>query len=359
MYDLEVIIPVTTCSFKYSQRLADFKKYGLLNTGSHKIILRILTGNENIDNIDKDWPPNVTVDIINCERKDINCNNVVSKLYAYYFDRDVSEWKSSRWFMRVDDDSTTDVKELINTLDKYDYKKEWYFATEYLEGDTKIEVDLMKSMGYEDLFPKGQKLLHELEACVLSQAAAYKIFTNPEARSVIEARIPISKGWTDICLAGAAQLAQVYPINAYFLSGHPYVGDFSLFGGSLNHIHFVASDKNKEAFACIVNAIESTSKIKKEFIPLTIGEYLFGRNPNVPISVIKFKGASDKNFGFIENSQNENEKLWKIVDNELYFLNTLGLITSVFPLEGDLNYIKGNYILDPKNKVGHFLRRLT
>ena len=137
MYDLEIVLPITRKREVYLRRLRDFKKYGLLNIGDRKIALRLLIGTEDAGDVASGWPEGVDVFVA---KGDVD--QVASKLYKFYVGRNKSEWDTSRWFMRVDDDSVTDVSELITRLDEYDYKDPWYFVTEHHVGNVSLEVDL-------------------------------------------------------------------------------------------------------------------------------------------------------------------------------------------------------------------------
>ena len=58
-------------------------------------------------------------------------------------------------------------------------------------------------------------------------------------------RAKIEDGYTDYALACAARISKIYPIDAYFLSRHPLIGDLTIFGGHLAHIHDISHDKNE------------------------------------------------------------------------------------------------------------------
>jgi len=245
-YDLEIVMPV--CS-KFYSRIEDFKNYGLVNIKNRKIKLNLLTSNEIIKDLEKKWPSGIEVKVINQPHE-----NHAINLYSYILNYDFENMES-KWLMKIDDDSCTDINGLLcNLEDFYDYEKPFYLAA---------SCSKFKDMGaagrenwiiseYIENFGKYKKiaydLQHEVECCVVSQAAVKKILQNNESKSLLSKRCLIEGGCTDCVFAFASALAKIYPIDCPFLTHFPTLEKFSLVDGIKNHIHLISRNASGENF---------------------------------------------------------------------------------------------------------------
>lgn len=227
-YDLEMVVPVSS---KYRDRLEDFKRYGVVNVKDRRVLVSLLTSGEKIYGLEDGWPDGVDPKTVFNEGDDY-----VANVYGYF----LGAIPRSRWIMKLDDDSCTDVDGLLENLDKfYDSEERFYLGsslTRFIGGREGVMGDF-----YETFFGKiFLKLQHEIECCVLSHVGLEHILSSDQSRKFLENRVGMKGGATDIALAFAAALSKLYPVDLPFSSHFPLLNEFSLFGGSLNHIHLVS-----------------------------------------------------------------------------------------------------------------------
>ena len=126
-YDVTFFITCTNSIPLYRSRLEIFKKYGLVNTSSisYKVILSLNKNDNDQDDIFKNW--DCDIEIIktkySCDApKERHLRNA-PKVYSFFSNMEKEHIEESRWMIKVDDDSVTNVKGLINALDAdYNYK---------------------------------------------------------------------------------------------------------------------------------------------------------------------------------------------------------------------------------------------
>ena len=106
-YDLEIVLAVTNKG-KYGKRLEHFKKHGIKNIQNRNVLLSILAGNEQIDQIDQGWPSKLDIRVVTC-----NVNHAAAKTNHFYATYKTDDLMATKWLMRVDDDSMTNVDELL------------------------------------------------------------------------------------------------------------------------------------------------------------------------------------------------------------------------------------------------------
>lgn len=246
-YDAEIVMLV--CS-KFSSRIEDFKKYGLVNIKNRKLKLNIITSDETIEGVEKNWPEQIDVNLISKPSPEY-----VNNLYSFFVDYDY-ENMDAKWLIKLDDDSCTDVDGLLSNLESfYDCDEPYYLAA---------TCSRFKDFGangrenwvvphYIDSFgkykPIAYNLKHEVECCVVSHAAIKKILKNEQSRILLTKRCELEGGCTDCALAFASSLAKVYPIDCPFITHYPTLEKFSLFsGGVKNHIHLIAREGFGENF---------------------------------------------------------------------------------------------------------------
>lgn len=314
MYDIEILLPVNF-NGRYKQRFLDFKKHGLINIGEKRVKLIVL-GDETTDlkDLKSDWD-GVTVCAYICPHKHPALKS------CYYYLNLISD--DCRWYMRVDDDSFTDVSYTLKCLDEYDWTREYFFVSEMCAGDMEIEINILKDMGYRHWFSTPQKhLWHDVECGVFSLAAVNKIKNNIAAKDFLERRIMIERGFSDIPPAAIARLAGVYPIDAYFITSYPYAAQFVLLGGYLGHIHKIARDVNSDSFHKVIDKLEG--KLEFNHDPDAAKHYFFTNNNTKFGCSIKLEEN-----GFIYPSQKDAYR-WQVVDGRLYFYDLLYRHTYTF-----------------------------
>ena len=119
-YDLEVLMPISGKGI-FGGRLFHFKKYGLLNSENVKIKLILLTGTEQIPDIKEGWAENIDITTV----RHFN-DHPASKIYNFFAKQDPNELNAD-WYMRIDDDSITNVEGLMASLSEFDSSKSHYF----------------------------------------------------------------------------------------------------------------------------------------------------------------------------------------------------------------------------------------
>jgi hypothetical protein len=248
-YDLEVVVPV--CG-RFSSRLDDYKKYGLVNIKNRKVLVNLIVSGEKLKGLEEGWNPNLSINLINNSDSDY-----VKNIYKFYLTIDPDKI-SSRWFIRLDDDSCTDVDGLVSNLDLF-----YCWEHPYYLGHLKDFNNAL--MGEEgQLYPEYKHLLeeyssfasllkNEVECAVLSRTALSNILKNEKAYRLLKFRAGLEGGYTDAVLAVSSAIAKVYPIDCPFITYLPLINEFSLIGGVKNHIHLVRRTSEGENFTDIVS----------------------------------------------------------------------------------------------------------
>ena len=244
LYDIEIILPVCR---RYSNRVKDFKRYGLLNTSGRKVLVNIIVSDEDFEGLEEGWPEGVEVRVKNYENP-----HHVSNIYRFYADLKKSEL-NSKWLMRVDDDSCTDVGGLLSNLELlYDWEAPFYLGDmtvfgRVLEGhEGHVYNDYKHLLG--DLEVVAPYLSNEIECGIISKGAMERILGDDRCVRLIRQRSQLKGGYGDCVTALAATMVKVPPVQCPFLSHLPRIAEFSLFGGHLNHIHAIARDSEGDNF---------------------------------------------------------------------------------------------------------------
>lgn len=238
MYDLNVVLPVSGTPERFYNRIQAFKKFGLLNPKSYTVQISILHGTQSIDGITKDWPYPVKL-------HPHEFDHPAPKIYYYYGTMTMRMANRARWHLKVDDDSITDVHGLISYLDDhYDYQTPHYLCAGYMNNLWPAYKQILNELGMTKVvFPKNIKFGHEWECCAISQAAMKQIINDKVAQNYLLMCSNIPRGWGDHAVAAASALALVRPKKLLKITYEPKIQRFSLFGGDLYHIHYVAPDK--------------------------------------------------------------------------------------------------------------------
>ena len=245
MFDIDIVVPI--CG-RFSQRIEDFRKYGLLNIGDASVRLNLLLSNEKIEGLDRGWGRVADVRVIQNESPDY-----VANLYRFYLSVDPSE-PGCRWLIRLDDDSCTDVSGLIGNLDRF-YGSDREFCLGDLHrfrnalngSEVYVYGEFRSLLGEYEHISGLMKV--EIECGVMSRAALKRVLSDEKSRALIEKRSSLSGGYGDCVVALASAMAHVYPVDCPFLSHEPLLHEFSLLGGFRNHIHMISRDSDSENFS--------------------------------------------------------------------------------------------------------------
>jgi len=360
MFDLEIIIPISSKG-KYIQRFKDLKKYGLINLGNKKVVLKLLLGpTETVNRFDEqlgginDFRENgLIVQIFKSKY-----NSAVQKIYDYYLQMTKKDISESRWFAKFDDDSITDLSLFIDNLDlDFDHEKEFYVVTELCKEIHTFEINLLKKLNYKWFLPGHKPLIHEWEGCCLSRPALKKIIENKNSLDFFGERVLSDTPPGDVALAVAARMNKIYPVEANFMSKNPCLHHFSVFGGIVTHIHYMARDINASLFDFYIRFMENKSRIKKELINKKFSFYRTVTNDKNHIEkhIINLYFKDNGLFEFPNGGGNENETYWEFLDGQLIFYNSNFVPTTIFH-ETDLqfNCFHGNYLFE--KKIKHHLK---
>jgi hypothetical protein len=244
-YDAEILVPFCR---KFAGRIREFKRYGLLNTGGRRVLLTaILSGNEEVGGLLEGWGEGVEARAVSYRQPDH-----VSNIYRFYAELNESSLRS-RWLVRVDDDSCTDVGGLLDNLDLfYDWEGKFYlgdlasFRQTLSFGEGQVYPSYRHLLG--DLEDKAELLLNEIECGVISRGGMAHMLGSPPCMNLIRQRSELRGGFGDCVTAVAAALSKLHPVQCPFISHLPLISDFSVFGGHLNHIHMVSRDSSGENF---------------------------------------------------------------------------------------------------------------
>jgi len=236
MFDLEVLVPVSS---RFSERLEDFKKFGLINIGKRKVLLHVLVSGEYIDDVESGWPLGVDAAVVLEDSPEY-----VANLYRHYTKMNPDRPRA-RWFMRLDDDSCTDVDGLLTNLDLFYSSEQPYHLGELNNfqcarvGEEGRVYDQYKSF-LGKFEPISSLMKNEVECGITSSAGLSKILKNEDSLNLIRHRATLKGGFGDCVIALAAAMAGVYPVDCPFVTHIPLIQDFSIFGGLKNHIHKIS-----------------------------------------------------------------------------------------------------------------------
>ena len=308
MYDIEFVVSVCGKD-KYAERIPYFKKCGLFNIGSHKVKLKILTGTDKIEEIDTGWPENIDIQVVPGF-----FDVVTPKVCEYYFNLQPEEIQKSKWHVRVDDDSVTDVGHLLDCLNKsYYWQDKIYCGADHVNALHHCDIETMRRMELIDgEFENGRVALpvyHEWEMAVLSQSALLEILSNDDAVRFLKLRSEHKDGWCESPLSIASKIAKVPYVCCPYLTQHPMVSSLSVFGGILAHIHYIAPDIDRKISNLVSRVIHKES-LDLDFVGKS---YVLGNgNPHNVISVITVKGN-----GTIEPANDHVCSFWTYEDESL------------------------------------------
>lgn len=242
-------VSASTCSITnkhnedYSVRLPKFKECGLINIRDKKIKVFLLVGNEDIPGVEDGWE---------CDTEVIKCDwwHNAPKTHDFFATMTSKHMDESRWLMKVDDDSATNVSDLIDIIDKnFIYYNEWNITGSdsdlmLKEGAGRPQDDmyikLVRESDYADIIENRDDswLLHEWEHNILSQAAVKTIFKNKVNIDILkESLIYGNTGRSDHLITLCANLSGVPFKKVGYMSYRPYIKEF--FSGKLLHIHYL------------------------------------------------------------------------------------------------------------------------
>ena len=245
LYDLEILLPVYPSGY-WLDRMNAFRQFGLLGGEQLRVRLVLLCGTYELGAALQEasaWPGVESVVVVNG-----TSDHPAAKIYDYYANILPAQELQARWYLRVDDDSLTDVRRLVNHLDFTFYWRH----TLHLAGTLHTDLEPAYQMVLRDLradrFLQGAghcEFYHEWEASVTSHGAMKRILGNRLAREFLRRVALLPGGFGDHCLAVAARVTGIPMSQVPFLSAHCQLEDFAAFkpsGNGFFHIHYMSPD---------------------------------------------------------------------------------------------------------------------
>lgn len=334
IYDIEFIVPVCL-NGKYLKRLETFLKYGLQNIQNKKVLLTLICAEHEREQLN-----NININFCDINIQTNKENHCVPKVYEY-----LSNYSNDnvRWIAKIDDDSLNDVSELVDKLDRnYDHERDYYIIPPNPKKDVhSIEIELLKS---HKLISPEFIVSHEIEISISSQSTMKKL---KKVSNFFRDRAKISNGYSDQSMAIGARMVKIYPVECHFISHLPLIGDFSILGGKLNHVHLISNDTNVQCFNFMVDRLENRFEKKADailFEAFTNKEFFFSWEENKNKGVILKLGEMGKIF----NSVHINESLWTVKNGNLEFLNIEARPTTIFNKATLLETMNGNFLKNPR-----------
>ncbi|MEI8270181.1 MAG: hypothetical protein WCG45_02330 [bacterium] len=337
MYDLEIIMPVDLSNEIIKRRFDDFIEWGFFNHEQLKIKLFFMASNdtkeEDLKKLENSFPENFETSSI------ITPYKHVSQRIIYYYS-DIIKPDTAKWYMRIDEDSLTDLGSLMNNLEnEFDHTRDYYIVGEINREIVPIERKILSFLGFNCFYNKiqGHDLrdapAHEFEVSITSNEAVKRILNNENCQKFFQIRKEFAEGVGDHTFCLAALIEKIYPISVRFLTYHPNATQFSIFGGIHNHIHHLSFDRNPE----FLRWLKSIKKGENEELvkEITSEENLYflnwyGRSDKSWISFNK-NGRIEKNMNVSDIFKKEIVGIWAINKNgqltvfmnELHENNTL------------------------------------
>lgn len=242
IYDINFVLPISALP-EYAGRVDNMKRYGIINSNGTKVKITLLLGPDDQfkQNLLTGWAGDFHVKIIRTPYITAG-----QKFAYYYLTLNEEEVNSAPWHVKIDDDSSNDTNEILSNLTEYDPSDRLYLVTEIRYEVEETEKVILRKLDRHSWLDE-KKIKHEYEACILSSKAMLSLMTNQRAKDYLSLRIDYGSGFGDQLVGIALKFCKLSPIEAGFMSVHPRVNEFSMFGGQFSHIHFfLGRDQGKE-----------------------------------------------------------------------------------------------------------------
>ncbi len=246
LFDLEIVLPVHPTG-KWQGRLESFRRFGLLPAPSLRVRLVLLCGTYDLDPELRDagaWPGIESVAVVNT-----SSDHSAAKIYDYYANVLPEEGLLARWYLRLHDDSLSDIRRLVNHLDfSFHWRDPLHLAGCVVAQTHPAYVTTLRELGGERIL-QGIGcgfVFHEREHCVSSHETMRRILAHRMARELLRRAALIPNGDGDHCLSYAARIAGIPLSPAPFLSDEGHLDEFAAFtpkGNGFFHIHSFSPDR--------------------------------------------------------------------------------------------------------------------
>lgn len=235
-YDMTFSVLVH-CAGKYRSRADAFLKGGLVNRKDHRVHV-IFIGSANDGScaagLSQECPSNVAFTFL-----EMNSCCPVPKINGHYIWL-LEQELDSRWYVRVDDDSITDVDAMLKFLDGTFGRG----AVQMMTSPTERELGEPIFQQYVDAnnIPV-RSVIHEYESSATSHAAMMELRKNDIAMHFIRDTAAKFAAPGDRTLSIALQICRIpLAINANSTKDCR-LDSFSLMGGEFHHIHYINWEK--------------------------------------------------------------------------------------------------------------------
>lgn len=219
----------------YRNRMISFLEYGLLNPTPNIDLVLLLGPLDEADNL---------ISHISYSIFRSTSDSHIVKICEYLLHLIDSDIENC-WYFKVDDDSATDVRHLMENMKRYDLESPYFLVSRHAKFwspcDQKAIVDAIGATDFKSM-------THEWECAIFNGQYLKKLSEYSPSRQIIQNRIACKSGLSDQLLGALACLSGIRPKVVDFITEKPLLDDFSYFGGKLSHIHYIAPDVNVKLF---------------------------------------------------------------------------------------------------------------
>lgn len=302
VYDLEIVVLIHY-SGRYARRLEGFKKLGFTNLSSFQVHVTLLgsPGDSSAkEAILTGWPVGLDVSLLECYSQE-----PLPKVTSYYLFIDECTVRA-RWYLRVDDDSWTDISGLIGYADEKFGDIPIHLMTPPVHHDRHMH-ELLRELNLR--IPA----VHEHESSITSRSAMRALLENEKARHFLQIAMDRYTHPGDLPLAWAMQICGVPGFVLDVSTKHFERSQMSICGGRMLHIHYVLWEDKffTEMLEDFVDGTIEEWRVsdEKEFAGK---EVFFGRCVGQLLN--RFTLDAD---GTISGDHDRNEAHWRILANVL------------------------------------------
>lgn len=345
-YDATIFLPIHVANKK---RIRQFNEIGILNCNSRKILLCFLTGTEikSQEEIEKLFPKYHENSNINLRYLDYRLDHPAAKVYNFYLKKELYE--NSKWIVKIDDDTSTDIEDMMNFLLCHDQEKEYMFISKWSDGDVEITKELLVKYGlYEKIefcrnpngssietrLNKKDNLYHEHEILICSNAVINKVCGVHE--DIIKERSTIAEGFTDQLFFNLCKIERIYGVPHRLISSEEDVSAY--LSRRIFHTHNIRPEIEK--IEIIKDHIKSKEKTRESIFNgieylLTMKKKDLIKNEVIEVNTYFLKLGEKGNI----ISEHVPFKFWREEDNKLQFLNEQFKIIIEYNIK-DVDFLK-------------------
>jgi len=252
-YDATIFLPV---HMRDSKRIKQFNEVGIVNCNQNKILLCFLTGTEirSQEELNKHFSRYHENENIDLKYLEHNWDHPAAKVYNFYLKKEFYE--NSKWIVKIDDDTSTDIDSMMNFLNRHNAEKEYLFISKLSHGNVELtrkileRHDLYKKIEYvksktksnvEVNKCKDHNLAHEHEILICSNKTISEVVEKFEY--VIQERSMIADGFTDQLFFNLCKVTGIHGIQTSLIDSQGSLLQDYL-SGWIFHIHNICPNRN-------------------------------------------------------------------------------------------------------------------